>query len=60
MSGSDLPKRVLLKAAAYNPEGVFRLARFLGLDIAGMSERQVAGLIAWRLSPFRTFSGYFG
>lgn len=45
-----------------NPENVRRLAKFLKLDITGMSDRQVVGLVSWRLSPrraWRSGTGYF-
>lgn len=48
-----LVRRSLRKASRLCPDGVYRLARFLGLRYLGMSPRQTAALIAWRLNPRR-------
>lgn len=53
-------KRSTLKEV--NPENVRRLAKFLKLNITGMSDNQVVGLVSWRLSPrraWRSGTGYF-
>jgi hypothetical protein len=38
----------LKQIARQNPEALFRLAKYLRLNIVGMSARQVAKLIRWR------------
>lgn len=41
---------MLKKASKINPEGIFRLANFLGLKTKNMSINQIVKLIKWRLS----------
>ncbi|WP_170228803.1 hypothetical protein [Polyangium fumosum] len=43
----------LRKAACLNPGGLLRLARFLRLRVEGMSPRQVASLVYWRITRDR-------
>ncbi|MDI1433872.1 hypothetical protein [Polyangium sorediatum] len=43
----------LRKAARLNPGGLLRLARFLRLRVEGMSLRQVASLVYWRITRGR-------
>jgi len=45
-------RRTLYKA---KPENVVRLARFLKLNVDGMSHRQTCRLVAWRLSRHRMY-----
>lgn len=45
-----LSRGTLRRASRRCPEGVMRLARALGLCVAGMSPRQAANLIYWRMS----------
>jgi len=40
----------LRRAARINPRGLLRLARFLRLRVEGMSPRQVANLVYWRIT----------
>lgn len=48
-----MKRPTLKRAAKANPEGIYRLAIFLGLTVTGMKPKQVAHLIAWRLHPNR-------
>ena len=43
-------KEHLNQARRVNPDGILRLARFMGLRIDGMSTRQVVQLIWWRMT----------
>lgn len=45
----NLSASTLRKAAKQNPNGLFRLARWLRLRTDGYSARQTAELVAWRL-----------
>lgn len=45
-----LSRGTLRRASVRCPDGVMRLAMALGLRVAGMSPRQAANLIYWRLS----------
>ena len=47
---NSLSRKTLRKSAKENPEGLVRLAKFLKLTITGMSLRQVADLIRWRIT----------
>lgn len=49
-TASMLSRATLRRAARRNPDGVRRLAVALRLRIDGMSARQVAALVYWRLS----------
>lgn len=50
MSRDLLTSHRLKHAARVNPDGLRRLARFMKLHIDGMSNRQVASLIRWRVT----------
>jgi hypothetical protein len=41
-------KRITLRKA--NPDNLIRLAMWLKLDVDGMSHRQIASLIHWRIT----------
>lgn len=45
-----IKKRHLYKAGKINPDGIYRLAKFLNLRITGMSLGQIARLIYWRIT----------